>query len=135
MPKNPHPIEYGITSHDACDDCGICCQVFFKGKLEGTANPDARSKQWIEQEMEAMTAEQAIALDLLAFTPEQIMEYTAEGYELARCILLDPETKRCIDYANRPLGCVDYPTYCKVKQHKHCPLYDLIVAEREEPPE
>jgi len=124
--------EYTIASHDACADCGICCQVFFKGKnTNGSANLTPRSKRWVEQEMEPLTPEQAIALDLLAFTPEQIMEYTAEGYELARCILLDPETKRCTDYENRPSGCVDYPTYCTVKQHKHCPLYDLIIAERE----
>ena len=129
MPEN----EYKISSHDACVDCGICCQVFWKAKTKnGTANLQLRSKQWVEQEMVMLTPDEAIGLDQLAFTPEQIKKYAAEGYELARCILLDPETKKCTDYANRPVGCVDYPTYVTVKQHKHCPLYDLIVTEREE---
>ena len=124
--------EYSISDHDLCADCGICCQVFFKGKHSGdTANLSARNKRWVEQEMVSITPDEAIALDLLAFTPEQILEYTAEGEELARCILLDPDTNRCTDYENRPSGCVNYPTYCETKQHKHCPLHDLILTERE----
>ena len=123
--------EYSITDHEACIDCGICCQVFWLGKVSnGTASLHPRSKQWVEQEVEFLTADEAIALDLLVFPPEQIHSIIAEGYKLARCKLLDPETKKCTDYENRPPGCVNYPTYTEVKQHKHCPLHDLIIAER-----
>ena len=88
--------EYSITDHEACIDCGICCQVFWLGKYD-SANLNPRSKQWVEQEIEEMTADEAIALSLLAYPPEQIHSIIAEGYKLARCKLLDPETKRCTD--------------------------------------
>lgn len=103
-----------------CNGCGDCCEVvpFAFGPeevrwLAQQGEIDIPTATWAVEHLRPLTRRQVAECQPWRLRP---LTRTADGgVELFprywTCDLLDPETRRCTDYANRPPPCRGYPWY------------------------
>lgn len=82
---------------ESCAGCGRCCYPFVPLLPEDTHIPE----EWVETRQVG-----ARTFRVLKQVPDENPAYAAQGYE--HCLLLDPVTKLCRAYDQRPKVCRDF---------------------------
>lgn len=110
--------ERDVTHDLDCSGCpGACCDPVVLGftKLEASRMElDARTRRWVLEDLTPMPGREARAKAPQLFTGRQMFQ--ADGTPILfpmvyRCRHLDPDTKLCTNYADRPDQCRDFPRY------------------------
>ncbi len=82
-----------------CTQCGDCCS-------------GAPGYVWVD-ETEIVDLAKAMEMDLETFRDRFIRRvgprFSLVEYSYGDCILLDPETRKCLAYAGRPIQCRTWP--------------------------
>lgn len=109
-----------------CNGCGDCCDPVaiiytqeFVRKLDPRKRREligARSTRWILEELEPIPWEEGMAMSphLNSGRTEMHVQGIGKveiGTQFYRCRNLDPETRRCMAYDDRPPECSGYPWY------------------------
>ena len=130
-----------ISNSSACEGCGHCCSAFTLNTsistIRQTASKrnDKRLLQWVTVDIEPHPDQATAGVGIIT---SEVLDY---GETIYRCTLLDPETKLCTDYENRPDICRSFPSYIANDEtgkhpgtiYESCNLYDELARENVKP--
>jgi len=102
-----------------CNGCGGCCVVLTLGYPQsevasGVVRPEARERRFILEELVPISARQAFDRAPWLHGTRSMPSHPRTGFSplrfYYRCTNYDEETRRCMDWENRPAMCRSFPT-------------------------